>query len=218
MKNEKRKMKNEERQHWDGWGFTFRSSFLVLHSSLLLSSLCLCVSVVSLSAGEPCQSGLKPGQQPKPYAALVATGPQRGQLHCYICEAEDRPVVIVFARTLSEPLGKLAQKLDKALQTHKDAQLRGWVTFLSDDQAKLDPKVVEWGKKHAISNLPLAVFEDSGGPPSYRLKQEADVTILLSLKQKVVANFAFRAGALNDERIAEVMKALPQIVGAPKKK
>jgi hypothetical protein len=161
---------------------------------------------------------LKPGQRPGPYSSLVATGTQRGQLHCFICEAEDRPVVILFARVLSEPLGKLAQQFDKALVTHKDAQLRGWITFLSDDQARLDPKVVEWGKKHAIANLPLAVFEDSGGPPSYRLKQEADVTILLSVKQKVVANFAFRAGELKDERIAEVMKALPQIVGTGKKK
>src|SRR5262249_28154366 len=89
----------------------------------------LLVSLVSFvdesAAADPCQSGLKPGQKPGPYSAFVATGPERGQLHCYICEAEDRPVVIVFARSLTDPLGKLAHELDKALTTHKKTQLRG---------------------------------------------------------------------------------------------
>ncbi len=55
-------------------------------------------------ADEPCKSGLQPAQRPGPYSSLVAVGPQRGQQHCYVCEAADRPVVIVFARSLSEPL------------------------------------------------------------------------------------------------------------------
>ena len=99
---------------------------------------------------------------------------------------------------------------------HKKAGLRGWVTFLSNDQLGLDPKVVQWGQKHAIRSLPLGVFEDVGGPPSYRLARDADVTVLLFVKQKVVANFAFRAGELGDEKTAEVMKALPRIVGDKK--
>jgi hypothetical protein len=36
------------------------------------------------------------------------------------------------------------------------------------------------------------------------------------VKQKVVANFSFRAGELTDERIAEVLKAIPQIAGEKK--
>ena len=74
--------------------------------------------------------------------------------------------------------------------------------------------MVEWGKKHALRNLPLGVFEDAGGPPSYRLNRDADVTVLLFVKQKVVANFAFRAGELTEEKVGEVMKALPKIVAA----
>ena len=41
------------------------------------------------------------------------------------------------------------------------------------------------------------------------------VTVLLSVKQKVVRNFAFRAGELNNEHIAEVLKGIPQIAGKP---
>lgn len=168
-------------------------------------------------AEEPCVSGLKSGQRPGPYSSLVSVGPQRGQSHCFICETANRPAVIVFARTLSDPLGKLVRGLDKARADHKDADLRAWVTFLSDDQTALDPKVVEWGKKNALRDVPLGVFEDVVGPPSYLLARDADVTVLLSVKQKVVRNFAFRAGELNDERIAEILKAVPAITGAPKK-
>ncbi len=163
-------------------------------------------------AQEPLRSGLTPGLRPGPYSALVSVGPQRGQQHCFICETEDRPAVIVFARHLSAPLGKLAHHIDKAVTEHKGAELRAWVTFLAEDHTALDAKVVQWARTHAVGNVPVAIFEDVGGPPSYRLARDADVTVLLSVRQRVVANFAFRAGELNDQRVAEVMKALPLIL------
>lgn len=170
----------------------------------------LLIAVVALAA-EPVASGLRPGQRPGPYSSLVSVGTERGQSHCFICETADRPSVIVFARSLSEPLGKLARGLDKALADHKNAELRAWVTFLSDDQTTLDPKVVEWSKKHSLRRVPLSVFEDVVGPPTYLLSSDADITVLLSVKQKVVRNFAFRTGELNDKRIAEILKAIPRI-------
>jgi hypothetical protein len=145
---------------------------------------------------------------------LVATGEHRGQSYCYICETEDRPAVVVFARSLSDPLGKLVGQLDRAVRDHKKEDLRAWVTFLSDNQVAFDPQVVRWAEQHAVGSLPLGVFEDRDGPPSYRLARDADVTVLLFVKRQVVANFAFRAGELNDERGAEVLKALPKILAS----
>jgi hypothetical protein len=177
---------------------------------MLLAGCCLAV------ADEPCKSGLQPTQRPGPYSSLIAVGPQRGQQHCYICEAEDRPVVIVFARSLSEPLGKLVQGIDRAVIDHKAAELRGWVTFLADDQTALDPKVVQWSQKYAVKNVPLGIFEDTVGPPTYLLAREADVTVLISAKQRVVANFAFRAGELNDPAVDAILKTVPKAVSEKK--
>jgi hypothetical protein len=175
-----------------------------------VAGLIVLAAVVCLGA-ERFASGLRPGQRPGPYSSLVSVGPERGQSHCFICETADRPAVIVFARGLSDPLGKLVRGLDKALADHKDAELRAWVTFLSDDQTALDPQVVEWSKKQSVRRVPLAIFEDLVGPPSYLLNREADVTVLLAAKQKVVKNFAFRKGELNDDRISDILKAVPQI-------
>jgi hypothetical protein len=184
---------------------------------IILPLLFLCIGCLFVCADEPCMSGLTPGAKPGPYSALVSVGPQRGQSHCFICETGERPAVIVFARTPNDSLAKLVRGLDKALADHKAAELRAWVTFLGEDQTALDPEIVKWGKKQAVKNVPLAVFEDAGGPPSYRLNRDADVTVLLFVKQKVVSNFAFRAGELTDERVAEVLKAVPKIVTTEKK-
>jgi hypothetical protein len=179
-------------------------------------SLCsLCVVGESFSE-EPCTSGPQPGQRCGPYAALIATGPQRGQSFCYICETGDKPAVVIFAHTLTDSLGKLVVGLDKAVADHQKTELRVWVTFLSDNQLEMDPKVAKWSQQYAIRSVPLGIFEDALGPPSYRLSKDADVTVLMFVKQKVVANFAFRPGELNDDKIKEVMNALPRIISEKK--
>jgi hypothetical protein len=184
-------------------------------SMVLLAGL---VSGLWASAAQgPCVSGPRAGQRPGPYSFVMCTGEQRGKSHCFICETEDRPAVIVFARSLSEPLGKLAVGLDRALAEYKKNDLRSWLTLLYEDQSKIDADVLKWAKKHNVRTVPVGVFEDAAGPPSYRLHRDADVTILLSVKQKVAANYAFRAGELSDVKIAEVIKAIPKIAGAAKK-
>ncbi|MFQ3650212.1 MAG: hypothetical protein SNJ75_07760, partial [Gemmataceae bacterium] len=145
------------------------------------------------------------------------TGSQRGKSHCYICETADRPMVIIFARTLSEPLGQLVRKLDQAVITHQAAELRGWVTLLAEDESKLNKTIVDWERKRALKQVPIGVFEDVAGPPSYRLHADAEVTVLLAVKQKVVANFAFRAGQLNERCIEEILASLPKILPTDKK-
>jgi hypothetical protein len=178
--------------------------------AVFLGSLCV------LRGESPCVSGLQPGQRPGPYSFVICTGPQRGQPFCYICDTAERPAVVVFSRTLNDAVGKLTGQIDKAVTEHKTADLRAWVTFLADDETRLNKQVVEWGQKHVVRNVPLGVFEDVGGPPSYRLNRDADVTVLLFVKQKVVANFAFRSGELTEEKVGEVMKTLPRIVGEKK--
>jgi hypothetical protein len=173
--------------------------------------------LLPILAQAPVVSGPGEGKRPGPYSFVLCTGDNRGKSHCYICETENRPAVIVFARGTDEPLGKLAAEIDKALGTYKKNDLRAWVTLLAEEQDKIDAGVLAWAKKHAVRSTPVGVFEDIDGPPSYKLARDAEVTVLLSVKQKVVVNRAFRKGELNDERIAEIVKALPRIAGDPKK-
>jgi len=181
---------------------------------LFLATIC---GLPFANAGDPCISGPGTGQKPGPYSAIVAVGAERGQSHCFICDTAERPAVVVFARNLDDSLAKLVAGMDKALADNKKAELRGWVTFLNEDQTAFDPQVVDWAKKHAIRNVPMAVVEDLVGPPTYKLHRDADVTVLLFTKHKIVHNFAFRSGELSDERVAEVLKAIPALVDGEKK-
>ncbi len=184
---------------------------------LFLSMASFTVAASVLAADAPLSPGLVSGQRPGPYAAHIAVGKERGQLHCFVCETADRPAIIVFARHLSDPLGKLVQGMDQALIEHKTADLRAWVTFVHEDQTAFDPEVVRWSKQQAVRAVPLGVFENITGPPVYRLHRDADVTVLLSVKQKVVRSYAFRAGELTDARIADVLKAIAEIAPIDKK-
>jgi len=161
------------------------------------------------TAAEPFASGVAVGKRPGPYSFLVATGPQRGQPTCYICEQKEKPAVVVFVRTLSEPLGKLLGKLDAQATAKKDEGFKVWMTQLIDN-ADLDP-LAKWGQKQGLKNIPIGAFEDTDGPPAYTLHRDADITVMLFVREKVTANFAFKSGELNDMKIAKVLEALPKL-------
>jgi hypothetical protein len=163
----------------------------------------------SALAADPCVSGTPVGKRPGPYSFLVATGPETGKQTCYICEQADKPTAVVFARTLSDPLAKLLTGLDAETTARKDSGFKAWMTQLTAT-ADLD-KLSGWAKKQGIKSVAVGGFEDADGPPAYKLHADADVTVLLFVKQKVVANFAFRDGELNDEKVKEVLKSVPKL-------
>jgi len=174
-----------------------RFSFVALFVGLFATS----------ASADPCVSGIPQGQKPGPYSFLVATGPQRGQQTCYVCETAEKPGVIVFARKLSDPLGKLLVKCDDWLLNQPKDTARAWMTVLGEKTVSLDD-LAKWAKQAGLKNLPVGVHDDPIGPPTYKLHDEADVTVLLFVNKKVIANFAFRAGELNDESIKKVTAAL----------
>jgi len=157
----------------------------------------------------PVISGVAVGQRPGPYSFLVATGPERGKQTCYICEQGEKPTAVVFVRTLNEPIGKLLAKLDAEMGTRKDSGFKVWLTQLTG-KAELD-ELAKWSKSQGIKNAPVGAFEDVDGPPSYKLQNDAEVTVLLFVKEKVVANFAYRPGEFTEKQIPEVMKQLPRL-------
>jgi len=75
-----------------------------------------------------------------------------------------------------------------------------------------------WKYRDLLKRLKqFGVFEDPVGPPSYRLNKDADVTVLVFVKQKVVGNYAFHAGELTDAKVDEILKALPGLLPIEKK-
>ena len=87
-----------------------------------------------------------------------------------------------------------------------------WMTQLADT-ADLDG-LAKWAQKQGLKAVPVGAFEDADGPPAYKLGRDADVTVLLFVDRRVVANFAFRDGELTDAKLDMVAKALPKLFPA----
>jgi len=179
----------------------------ILISSLLLIGLC-----GAEPANRPLSPGLKTGQRPGPYSFLIATGPNRGQSFCFICETGERPAMIVFARSISEPLAKLATRCDTVLDdTPKDAAM-GWMTVLGEKTITPDALAL-WSQKAGLKRLTTGVFDDADGPPAYKLANDADIVVLMFVGRKVTSSEAFRAKELSDtaiDRIVAAFKALTE--------
>ena len=96
----------------------------------------------------------------------------------------------------------------------KDAGFKAWMTQQANT-ADLDT-LAKWSQSQGLKSVAVGTFEDADGPPAYKLAKDADVTVMLFVKKKVVANFAFRAGELTDEKVKEVEKALPKLFNEKK--
>ena len=96
--------------------------------------------------------------------------------------------------------------------------LAGAEEFNTADPATADlDALAKWAQKQGLRVIPVGVFEDTNGLPAYKLAADADVTVLLFVDRKVVANFAFRAGELTDAKVAEVAKALVKFKANPER-
>lgn len=152
---------------------------------------------------EPVASGPTVGQKPGPYSFLVATGTQRGQPTCFVCETAEKPGVIVFARSVSAPLAQLMTACDEAIAARPKDTIRGWMTVLGEKAIGLE-ELGKWSKQQGLTTMPVGVFDDAVGPPSYKLGPEADVTVLLFINRKVTANYTFRADELKPADITVI--------------
>jgi hypothetical protein len=162
------------------------------------------------AAKDPCVSGPQVGDRPGPYSFLVATGPERGQPTCYVCETAEKPAVIVFARSLSDTLAHLLSKCDAAIAARPKDAMRAWMTVLGEKTIGLD-ELGKWSKQSGLKAVPVGVFDDPVGPPSYKLAENADVTVVVFTQRKVVANFAFRQGELDESAVKRIADELSRL-------
>ena len=166
----------------------------------------------------PVSSGPTVGEKPAPYSFVVSTGVRRGQLHCFICEAAEKPFIIFFARQPNDTTGELASRCDTIIREARTRDARGWVTFLQPDQSSFDNRALLFGRKHKLGTMATGVFEDIVGPPDYKIAAEADLTIVMARGEKVIRTMAFTANGLDKagaDSVANTWRDLLKEVSKP---
>jgi quercetin dioxygenase-like cupin family protein len=157
------------------------------------------------------QDGLKSGPQvgeslPGPFHSLVAFSAKPGLMGKktdFIEMYGQAPVVLVFARELTNPLTRLVNKLEAEAAKDESGKVRIVLVLLSDDDS-VETNLKEFGEQQAIKHANLAMMEPDG-PKPYKLSKAADITVLVYKRWKVEANYAFKKGELGEKDIDKIV-------------
>ncbi len=156
----------------------------------------LAPAIVLAASGE-LKSGPQVGEKALPFTSNQVTGENRGRQYCYICEMGDRPAVLVIARHMDEPTGRLLRDLRDSMRQHRQQKLFAWMVFLggesTDSETALEGQAYEFARKNGALSVAVSALGDPLGPPGYRVAPEAEVTVLALKSGKVLYNRAYRA-------------------------
>ncbi len=120
---------------------------------------------------------------------------------------------MIFARQISDPLTSLVKQLDAITEKNRKAEMGSFVVFCSDADG-LDRKLKGLAEKQKLKHIVLSI-DNTAGPSGYNVAKDADVTVVLYVEQKVLANHTFKSGELTDQGIQKILADIPKIL--PKK-
>jgi hypothetical protein len=178
-----------------------------------------CLAVVALivastvHAGAPVKSGPQVGQEvPGPFHPMNVTGEQAGKKNCLYCANGANPVAMVFARNVNPQIASLLKKLDEATAKNAQANMGSFAVFCSDQEG-LEGTLKDLAAKQGLKKLVLSI-DNAAGPKGYEIARDADVTVVLYNEFTVRANYAFKAGELNQRDIDSIARDVAKIVAA----
>ncbi|QDV38788.1 hypothetical protein [Tautonia plasticadhaerens] len=96
----------------------------------------------------------------------------------------------------------------------ENPELKAFVVRLTDTdgEAEVVKALRDLAAEHGIEHVPLTLMEDPAGPPSYKIAEGAEVTVLLWRQIEVEAKHAFAPGQLDEEGVKRVLADLPKIL------
>jgi hypothetical protein len=133
-----------------------------------------------------------------------------GETLCYRCRYGSRPMVMVFARDTGGNVPDLLKAIEKSVGENEEAKLKGIMTLIGDDAAALKDDAGKIAERVEAKLVPVVVAKETKtGPLSYRISEDADVTIVLAKDSQVVNTHTFDATKIDVKSvISEVTEML----------
>src|SRR5437763_5063797 len=120
-----------------------------------------------------------------------------------------KPVAMIFAREVSDPLTSLVKKIDAENQK-LGKKMGSFVVFLSDKEG-IEKELKDIATKENLKETVLSK-ESPAGPKGYDIAKDADVTVILYVNRVVKSNHAYKKGELNSQAIDEILADMPKIL------
>jgi hypothetical protein len=176
------------------------------------------LGLLSYAVAAELKSGKQPGDDIGPFYVVKCAGAEEdgvklGANLCYRCRYGGRPMVMVFSRSSDNKISGLVKKLDAVVAKNSDDKLAAFVNLLGDNRDALEAHAKELGKQAKAASVPIVVpdeYED--GPADYGINPKAEVTVILAVNGKVVANHAYGPGQLNEKAVHEILSDVPKIL------
>ncbi len=161
----------------------------------------------------PVVSGREIGDYVPTFYTRAVTGPLMNRSVCYVCRNGGRPVVMVFLRKFGAEVKPLLKQVDSLVDDHRADGLRSFGVFVTKDPSEAISEVQTFSFDNKIA-LPLTVASDAiAEPHCQNLNAQAEVTVVLYNKRRVVNRFAFREGEIQSDEVAEVAQAITRLLG-----
>ena len=148
--------------------------------------------------------------RPMPFFPLNINGPTPNEKQCLVCRNGNNPVAMIFAREPSENLVKLMKKLDAETVKNADKKMGSFAVFCNDSEG-LNTKLSDLAKNEKLQKFTLAI-DNPTGPAPYNISKDADITVVLYTKSKVVANYTFKKGEFKAADVEKIVSDVSKIV------
>ncbi len=161
----------------------------------------------------PIVSGREIGDYVPTFYTRAVTGPLMNRSVCYVCRNGGRPVVMVFLRKFGAGVKPLLKQVDSLVDHHRAEGLRSFGVFVTEDPSEAISEVQTFSFDNKIA-LPLTVASDAiAEPHCQNLHAQADVTVVLYNKRRVVNRFAFREGEIQSDEIEHIARSIAKLLG-----
>jgi hypothetical protein len=185
----------------------------------IVLSLVACFAFAAMASAASLTSGPQKDEKVGPFTVKKVAGNKNdsvpeGKELCYRCILGDRPVVMVFSRKPDEKLGRLMKEVDTVVGQNKEKKkMAAFVNLLGDDSKSMEEVAKKLVEKSGAENIAVVVpKEQPNGPKDYKISPEAETTVLIYVKGKVVANHAFEPGKLDDKTITKIIDDTAKIL------
>src|SRR5262249_15288500 len=108
-------------------------------------------------------------------------------------------------------LTSLVKKVDAETGKNSKAKMGSFIVYCDDDE-KMEDKLKALAKKEDLKKIVLTLVDKKSGPEEYELDKDADITVVLYTKRKVVPQFAYKKGEFKDKDVEEIIKDIPKIL------
>ena len=166
-----------------------------------------CVVFIASQALADVESGPTVGEPVPNLPAFGVVGSVEGKDVDFASERKESPTVYLFVNTAqwSRPMARFMKELDgKVTSAKSDAVVVA--VWLTDDMAKTKQYLPIAQTSLKLTRTALAAFDGRTGPLEWGVNPNADLTVVVADKGKVLAKFGFVS--VNDTLVPRVIEAL----------